>query len=159
MISRNIIVPLLLTLPALVYGERPELSFAEGISGKPQELIIQGSSPGTRLQLFDGILPIGAVVVDRAGAARLSIGSLPSGQHAVRAVEWGTGRTVAESFRFTVPAKPADSFSAGASLITGIHPVVVTSGDLDGQGFPSVILADAGGVSLVRNSGGVFSSP
>jgi hypothetical protein len=148
---------LILTGPAV--AARPELSVAAGGPGKPHELTIQGSSPGMRLELLDGVQPIGVVVVDRSGAGRLGIGSLPSGQHTVRAVEWGTGKTVIEAFHFTLPSRAVDGFAPGASQVTGTRPVVMTSADLEGQGFPSVILGGAGGVSVVRNNRGVFGTP
>src|SRR5579859_3140155 len=126
--TRRLAVSLFLILPTVLSGARPELSVVHGDTGGSQRLIIQGSSPGMRLQLFDGVHPIGVVVTDASGEGRFAIESLSSGQHAVRAVEWGTGKIVAASIRFTKPGQAASRLAPGVTYATRIRPVVVTTG-------------------------------
>jgi hypothetical protein len=159
MITKRFVVPFLLILPVILSGAGPRLSVSPGSSAAHPGIIIEGASPGTRLQLIDGVRPIGVVRTGSSGTGRIAINSLSSGPHKIRAVEWGTGRTVIAAASFTIPALHADRFASDVILATGIHPVAIASGDLDGSGFPSVILAAADGISLLRNQGGTLSSP
>ena len=155
------IVSFALTFTAILYAQIASLSVE--IAERPQ-LTLHGVHTGLRLQLMDGVHPLGIVTADHQEEAHFAIDRLPSGRHAVRAVEWGTGRSIAGPVLFTIPAQPADSLTAGVAYATGLHAAVVASGDLDGDGLPDLVLGATGttgesSVQLMRNQRGAFSAP
>jgi len=147
---------MLAAVPVILNGQRAELSISRDSAGKPHQLSIQGAPAGIRLQLVDGVNPIGVVAVDRSGDAHFAVNSLSSGPHTIRVLEWGTGSGFGDPLHFAVPAQPVSNFAAAATYATGIQPTVVESGDFDGDGFPDLISGGTGKVVLMRNEGGVF---
>ena len=145
---------LLAIFPAIFKGA--ELSIERDSSGRPRRLNIQGAPAGIRLQLVDGVNPMGVVVVDRSGSVHFAIDSLAPGPHAIRALEWGTGNRFGEPLQFRVPAQPASSFAGTGTYATGIQPAVLQSGDFDGDGFSELILGGAGRVVLMHHTAGMF---
>jgi len=126
--------------------------------GNSSGLSLQGASAGARLQVFDGTTPVRVLTADRNGKARFETGGFTSGRHTLHLVEWGTGK-VSESIVVTVPVARANSFTAGRWYTTGLKPTSAILADLNGDGLPDQIVAGAGAVVALYNSGGAFRSP
>src|ERR1035441_1807492 len=132
-----------LALSSIAIGAPARMSVTAP-SGRPQQLTIQGAPAGIRVAFVDGVKHLGVVLVDDSGRGRLSIASLSSGPHTIRAVRWGTGETAAAPLHFTVPARPASRLASATTYATGIHSDILAWGDLRGPGFPDLILGGAG---------------
>lgn len=125
--------------PAFLNGGAAKLSVSFDIAGRPDLVNIQGAPAGVRLQLVDGVNPIGVVVVEHA-------------------LEWGPGAGFGEPLCFAVPGQPANRFAVTGTYATGIEPTVVQSGDFCGDGFPHLIPDGVGNVALMRKKGGSFGT-
>ena len=156
--NRKFVVLALVTTCAITMGAPARMSVSAP-SGIPRQISIQGAPAGIRVQLVDGVKTLGVVAVAGSGSASLTIGSLSSGPHTIRAVEWGTGTTAVEALHLTVPAHPAARLAPAAMYATGIHSDILASGDLHGYGFPDLILGGPGGVSLIHVKDGVPGTP
>jgi hypothetical protein len=150
---------LLLAIPAVLSAARAEISLVTGDSAANQQLTIQGAPAGIRIQFVDGVRTIGVVIVNADGTAHLNTSQLASGPHSIRAVEWGTGKRLAELLHFTIPARSPDKLASRASYPMGNELVVVATGDLTGDGFADLILGASDGIRVMRNQAGTFSSP
>ena len=145
----------LLPVSAVLHGAPIELSAAQDSSS----LTIQGATPGTRLQLFDGTEPIGSVNADSTGKAKFSLSSLVPGNHTIHSVERGSGKSLSALLHVHIPGRQTQGFAAPSTYATGLRPAAMAIRDMDGDGAPDVVVAGPGAVAIMYNKGGTFGSP
>jgi streptogramin lyase len=110
-------------------------------AGDPHRVHLQASG---RVVYFDGVTPLGTSAT----------ADLLPGRHTLRAVEWGTGKSVGAAVTITVPARPFTRWQEARAFSAGITPLMVAAGGAD------VVLAGDGHLSILRSTSGYgFSAP
>jgi len=123
------------------------------------DVVVSGSAPGSRLEFFEGVSPLGALSVNRLGQASFTVQGLSPGAHAIFAKERGAGTQAGEVLHVTIPAAATDRFSSAAGSALGIQPTAFAAGDLNRDGTADFVAAGNGYVSLLRGLGSGLFSP
>jgi sugar lactone lactonase YvrE len=114
---------------------------------------------GKRFTLFDGASLIGTSVADGAGTISFTASHLSPGLHMVRAVEWGTGKTIAMT-SVTIPTLPLRGLSVAEVFPTEVEPLVMAAGNISNDGLVDIVVAGNDRLAILHNDGkGKFLSP
>ena len=116
-----------------------------------------------QVSFFDGTTPLGIAALS-SGAATLTVRGLAAGAHSIWTYypggsSFGPGKSAAVSQ--TVRAQAQSGFTWTAAMASDMNPVVLATGDFDGDGRADIAVANFGGgdVSILLGNGdGTFQS-
>jgi hypothetical protein len=140
---------LLLLIPFVMHGAQASLSYEPGLTRESSRLIVSDSAPGSSLEFFDGVTPLGAALTGSQGQAVFPVKALTPGSHRINARVRGTGTPVGE-VQVTVPGNASTHFSSAAGFALAVQPAAFCLGDINGDGLIDFISAGNGSISVLK---------